>query len=107
MIEQAFLEAADSLFANFKNKEEIVSAVKSMQFSANIVMRRVEIMSNDIHLQLRTDSDNCVYFSLQLDESTDVVDTSQMTVFVRMVFNDFTITEDLLKFIPLKGHTTG
>ncbi|XP_050508156.1 general transcription factor II-I repeat domain-containing protein 2-like [Diabrotica virgifera virgifera] len=107
MIKHAFLEAADSLFANFRNKDEIVSAIKSIQLSANTVMRRVEVMSNDIFLQLRTDLDNCVYFSLQLDESTDVVDTAQMTVFVRMVFSDFTIKEDLLKFIPLKGHTTG
>uniref|UniRef100_A0A6P7GEG1 Zinc finger BED domain-containing protein 5-like n=1 Tax=Diabrotica virgifera virgifera TaxID=50390 RepID=A0A6P7GEG1_DIAVI len=107
MIKQAFLEAADSLFANFRNKDEIVSAIKSMQVSANTAMRRVEVMSNDIFLQLRTDLDNCVYFSLQLDESTDVVDTAQMAVFVRMVFSDFTIKEDLLKFIPLKGHTTG
>jgi hypothetical protein len=107
MIKQAFLEAADSLFANFRNKDEILSAIKSMQLSANTVMRRVEVMSNDIFLQLRTDLDNCVYFSLQLDESTDVVDTAQMAVFVRMVFSDFTIKEDLLKFIPLEGHTTG
>ncbi|CAH1113884.1 unnamed protein product [Psylliodes chrysocephalus] len=56
---------------------------------------------------LRTDLDNCVYFSLQLDESTDIVDTTQMAVFVRMVFSDYTIKEDLLKFIPLKEHTTG
>lgn len=107
MIKQAFLEAADSLFANFRNKDEILSAIKSMQLSANTVMRRVEVMSNDIFLQLRTDLDNCVYFSLQLDESTDVVETAQMAVFVRMVFSDFTIKEDLLKFIPLKGYTTG
>ena len=101
------MEAADSLFANFRNKDEIVSAIKSMQLSANTVMRRVEVMSNDIFLQLRSDLDNCIYFSLQLDESTDVVDTSQMAIFVRMAFSDFTIKEDLLKFIPLKGHTTG
>ncbi|CAH1965354.1 unnamed protein product [Acanthoscelides obtectus] len=44
---------------------------------------------------------------MQLDESTDVVDTSQMAVLVRMVFSDFTIKEDLSKFIPLKGQTTG
>uniref|UniRef100_A0A6P7FK02 General transcription factor II-I repeat domain-containing protein 2-like isoform X1 n=1 Tax=Diabrotica virgifera virgifera TaxID=50390 RepID=A0A6P7FK02_DIAVI len=48
MIKQAFLEAADSLFANFRNKDEIVSAIKSMQLSANTVMRRVEVMGNDI-----------------------------------------------------------
>ena len=63
MIKQSFLEAADSLFANFRNKDEIVSAIKSMQLSANTVMRRVEVMSNDIFLQLRTDLDNCLFFT--------------------------------------------
>ncbi|CAG9839126.1 unnamed protein product [Diabrotica balteata] len=50
MIKQAFLEAADSLFANFRNKDEIVSAIKYMQLSANTVMRRVELQWRDKEL---------------------------------------------------------
>lgn len=36
-----------------------------------------------------------------------MVDTAQMAVFNRMIFRDFIIKEELLKIIPLKGHTTG
>lgn len=46
-------------------------------------------MSSDVVSQLTTDFDRCSYFSLQLDESTDVVDTAQLAVFVRMVFDNF------------------
>ncbi|CAH1982359.1 unnamed protein product [Acanthoscelides obtectus] len=45
--------------------------------------------------------------TLNLDESTDVFGTSQMAVFVRMVFNDFTVKKNLLRLIPLKEQTTG
>lgn len=107
LIKVAFLEAADTLFDNFKNKAEIMSAIKSVQLSANTVMRRVEAMSSDVTSQLKTDFDRCSYFSLQLDESTDVVDTAQLAVFVRMVFEDFETKEELVKVVPLTGHTTG
>jgi len=107
LIKDAFLEAADSLFDGFKNKAEIISAIKSMQLSANTVMRRVEVMSSDITSQLQTDLDRCSYFSLQLDESTDVIDTAQLAIFVRMVFENFDTREELVKMIPLLGRTTG
>lgn len=107
LIKAAFLEAADTLFDNFKNKSEIMSAIKSVQLSANTVMRRVEAMSSDVTSQLKTDFDRCSYFSLQLDESTDIVDTAQLAVFVRMAFDDFEIREELVKVVPLTGHTTG
>lgn len=107
LIKVAFLEAADTLFDNFKNKAEIMSAIKSVQLSANTVMRRVEAMSSDVTSQLKTDFDRCSYFSLQLDESTDIVDTAQLAVFVRMVFEDFETKEELVKVVPLTGHTTG
>jgi hypothetical protein len=106
-IKTAFLEAADTLFDNFKNKAEIMSAIKSVQLSANTVMRRVEAMSSDVISQLKTDFDRCSYFSLQLDESTDIVDTAQLAIFVRMVFEDFGTKEELVKVVPLTGRTTG
>lgn len=101
------MEAADTLFDNFKNKAEIMSAIKSVQLSANTMMQRVEAMSSDVVSQLKTDFDRSSYFSLQLDESTDVVDTAQLAVFVRMVFENFETKEELLKVVPLTGQTTG
>lgn len=106
-IKEAFREAADELFNNFKNKSEIVAAIESLQLSSRTVTRRVETMSRDVFSQLKTDLEECCYFSLQLDESIDATGTAQLAVFVRMVFNNFTVKEELLKVISLKGHTRG
>ena len=38
IIKEAFLEAADSLFENTKNKSEIVSSIKDLQLSRNTVI---------------------------------------------------------------------
>ena len=107
IIREAFLEAADSLFENTKNKSEIVSSIKDLQLSRNTVMRRCECMVEDLSEQLDKDIHECMYFSLQFDESTDVVDTSQLCIFIWMVFKDMRTKEELLKILPLKGKTRG
>ncbi|XP_075768584.1 general transcription factor II-I repeat domain-containing protein 2A-like [Pelodiscus sinensis] len=57
--------------------------------------------------QLKDDLEICDWFSLQFDVSTDISDTAQLAVMVRMVFSDFTIKEELLKVLPMKGRTKG
>lgn len=53
-------------------------------------------MCGDATEQLLEDVSNCVAFSLQLDESTDIRDIAQLLVFIRMVFEDFSVKEELL-----------
>lgn len=106
-IKQIFEEVSDTLFVNFKNKNEIKKAIKDLQLSRNTVMRRIEMMSKNVNEQLQEDFDRCVSFSLQLDESTDVTDTAQLLVFIRMVFEDFSTKEELLGMISLKERTRG
>ncbi|XP_028146751.2 general transcription factor II-I repeat domain-containing protein 2A-like [Diabrotica virgifera virgifera] len=84
-----------------------MSAINSLQLSARTVTRRVEDMSEDVVSQMKTDLQRCIFFSLQFDESTDISDTSQLAIFVRMIFDDFTAKEELVKIIPLKGRTRG
>ncbi|CAK6982894.1 zinc finger BED domain-containing protein 5-like isoform X1, partial [Scomber scombrus] len=105
VVKEAFIEAADALFGEFKNKTEIVTAIKDMQLSRNTVTRRCEGMAEDVESQLKKDIDACDCFSLQFDESTDVVDVAQLCVFIRMVFEDMRAKEELLTILPLKGHT--
>ncbi|KAG7156483.1 General transcription factor II-I repeat domain-containing protein 2-like 1 [Homarus americanus] len=62
-------------------------------------------MAEDLSEQLNKDIHECVFFSLQFDESTDVVDTSQLCIFMRIVFKDMSTKEELLKIIPSKGKT--
>lgn len=63
-------------------------------------------MASNIFSQVKTDLQSCTYFSMQLDDSTDMVDKAQLGIFVRMVFNNFDIKE-LLKMLTLEGHTRG
>ena len=46
------------------------------------------------------------FFAIQLDESTDVTNFSQLLVYVRYVY-DFEMIEDFLFCKPLEGRTTG
>lgn len=104
---KAFIEAADSLFSDFKNKSEIISSINEMQLSRNTIAKRVDEISSDLKDQLMQDIKDCQAFSLQLDESTDAIDISQLIVFIRMVFKDFSTKEEMLSIIPLKGKTRG
>lgn len=106
-LKQCFLDISDSLFNDFKNKSEIVAVIQDLQLSRNTVMRRIEMMSGNVKEQLCNDIDRCSCFSLQLDESTDISDTAQLLVFIRMVFEDFTSKEELLGMVSLKERTRG
>jgi hypothetical protein len=48
-----------------------------------------------------------VFFSIQIDESTDAVDTAQLLLSIKIVFNDFLTREEFLKILPLTARTTG
>ena len=98
---------ADCLFSQLKNKDEIKALIQTLSLGAPTIARRVETLSEDVSQQVFKDLSNCEYFSLHFDESTDVTDTAQLIVFVRMVFADFTIKEDFLALIPLKERTRG
>lgn len=64
-------------------------------------MRRIEKLSKNVTEQLHIDIEQCVSISLQLDESTDVSDTAQLLIFIRMLMDDFSVKEELLCLISL------
>lgn len=107
MVKEAFVEAADSLFRDFKNKPEILPSIKALQPSRSTVTRRSEAMAKDLTQQLWKDITDCKCFSLQLDESTDMSDTAQLCIFIRMVFTNMIAKEELLTVLPMKEHTRG
>ncbi|GFX15556.1 uncharacterized protein TNCV_3304851 [Trichonephila clavipes] len=63
--------------------------------------------NSDLADQLTEDITNCICFSLQFDESVDVIDISQPCIFVRVVFQDMSIKEELLTILSLKKKTRG
>ncbi len=68
----ASLEAVNLLFRDFKNKSEIMAAVKDIQLSRNTVSQRCEGITGNLEKQLEKDIDCCECFSLQFDEFTDI-----------------------------------
>ena len=57
--------------------------------------------------QLKSKSKEFEYFSIALDESTDINDTSQLLTFIRGVDSNFKITEELLSVSSMHRTTTG
>ena len=85
---------------NIKNK------VDNIALSRNTVMRRIDDMGQDVSTQIVSGLQNCKYFSLALDESCDITDNAQLSIFVRYTNNDFDCVEELLDLRQLVS-TTG
>jgi len=64
-----------------------------IKISRRIVTRRIEDINKNVARQLEDDIQSCRFFSLQFDESTNIVDTAQFIFFIRMSFSDFSIKE--------------
>ncbi|GBP17497.1 General transcription factor II-I repeat domain-containing protein 2A [Eumeta japonica] len=75
--------------------------------SRRTVVRRIEMMANDIKTILTGRMAGFESFSIALDESTDLSDTAQLAIFIRGVDKEFTVTEELLALQPLNKTTTG
>lgn len=100
-------------------KECMLAAVKSFKnaltskdinnipLSRNMVKSRIVTIACSIEEKLRRLLDTCTYFSLCLDESTDIRHVSQLSIFIRIVQEDFSCIEEILDFVPLHGTTTG
>ncbi|XP_025116165.1 general transcription factor II-I repeat domain-containing protein 2-like [Pomacea canaliculata] len=71
------------------------------------VVRRIEVINDELTQQLDTASRDFLWYSLALDESTDNEDTAQLLIFIRGTDNTFTITEELLSMESMKNTTTG
>lgn len=71
------------------------------------IQRRVEDLAKDITEQLLDRLASCTYFSVALDESTDITDTAQLLVYVRAVNSNFEVTQELAGLASLHGRTTG
>ncbi len=107
LFKEAMAITAETIFKDFKNKDDIKASLRAVPLGPASVARRVESLSEDVDRQVLKDLSLCEYFSLQFDESLDAVDTAQLVVFVRMAFQDSTTKEDFLTLLHLKERTRG
>ncbi|UYV82063.1 EPM2AIP1 [Cordylochernes scorpioides] len=86
---------------------EKVNLLKTVSMSANTVARRVENIAENISSQLFDKNGHVEWFSLALDESTDVSDTAQVLLYIRGVDKSYEVHEELLDMYSIHGTTTG
>ncbi|XP_070170889.1 general transcription factor II-I repeat domain-containing protein 2-like [Polyergus mexicanus] len=101
-VKECLIEAVKS----FVNSLTLAEAT-SIPLNKKTVAARVTHIAYSIEEKLKDLLATCSYFSLCLDESTDNRHVSQLSIFARIVQNDFSYVEELLNFVPLHGTTTG
>ncbi|UYV61751.1 EPM2AIP1 [Cordylochernes scorpioides] len=114
------LKSQQSLFTKVKTEQleciiavveemcpEKVNLLKTVSISANTVARRVENIAENISSQLFDKNGHVEWFSLALDESTDVSDTAQVLIYIRGVDKSYEVHEELLDMYSIHGTTTG
>ncbi|CAI6372756.1 unnamed protein product [Macrosiphum euphorbiae] len=86
---------------------EKMSVFENISLSRNTITRRVEDIGGDLMTKLQIKSKTFTFFSLALDESTDVSDTAQLLIFIRGIDTDYNITEELASLESISGTTKG
>ena len=100
-IKECLLDAANIMCPEQKNKFDNIT------LSRRTVVRRVDKISDNLMHKLQDASKQFLWYSLALDESTDVHDTAQLLIFIRGINTSFKLTEELLSVESLKDTTTG
>ncbi|XP_055380766.1 zinc finger BED domain-containing protein 5-like [Condylostylus longicornis] len=105
-IKTLMLKAASSLFQDFNNKEKILQRIQELQMSRNTIKQRILKMSINISEQLQTDINSCDFFSICLDETTDINSSARLAIFARYSKGN-EIREELLKLANIPERTRG
>lgn len=85
----------------------LVENIQLLPLSEQTISRRVNDLGKDIETKLKSDLKKCHSFSLALDETTDIGDTSQLAFWVRYINDINSYEENLLALVPLKEQTRG
>jgi hypothetical protein len=101
LVKECVLAIAEEVCPEQKNIFENIS------LSARTCTRRTEDLGANLCEQLKDKAQSFTYFSLAMDESTDVSDTAQFLIFVRGIDEKFHVYEELFKICGLDGTTKG
>ena len=88
-------------------KGKVARKFETVSLSHQTIARRVSDLDKHTSSKLKSIVQNCIYFSLALDESTDISDTSELHIFIRIVDENFTVQEELVKVCYLNEGTKG
>uniref|UniRef100_A0A6P7HAL3 General transcription factor II-I repeat domain-containing protein 2A-like n=1 Tax=Diabrotica virgifera virgifera TaxID=50390 RepID=A0A6P7HAL3_DIAVI len=94
------LESVAEMLCPEKKKE-----FSKISLSRQTITRRVDDIGKHVEDKLKNRASEFIYYSLALDESTDMTDTAQVAIFIRGVDANFNKTEELAALFPLKDTT--
>uniref|UniRef100_A0A674JUH9 SPIN-DOC-like zinc-finger domain-containing protein n=1 Tax=Terrapene triunguis TaxID=2587831 RepID=A0A674JUH9_9SAUR len=80
---------------------------ENVSLSRMTVQRRIADISTNLSDQLKQRVSEFCFYSLAMDESTDLKDTAQLLIFIRGIDKNFEITEELVGMCSMMGRTTG
>ncbi|KAG6445807.1 hypothetical protein O3G_MSEX004113 [Manduca sexta] len=86
---------------------EAAKKFEKIQLNRMTIQRLIISLSGNITEQLIEKTKIIEFFSLALDESTDISSTAQLLIFIRGVTQDFEVYEELLGMCSLKDQTKG
>uniref|UniRef100_A0A8C8VDY8 SPIN-DOC-like zinc-finger domain-containing protein n=1 Tax=Pelusios castaneus TaxID=367368 RepID=A0A8C8VDY8_9SAUR len=88
-------------------KQCMLKPFQNVSLSRNTIADRVWDLAGNLTKQLADEARSYPAFSLAVDESTDNTDTAQLSIFIRAVKTDLSVTEGLLDVAAMHGTTTG
>ncbi|CAN7948344.1 unnamed protein product [Ixodes pacificus] len=101
MVKDCALRMATRLFP------DKINIIRHVSLAPNTVPRRVEDIGTNITCQIAEEAKQFTHYSLALDQSTDVCDTSQLLVLIRGVDSEFNVTEEIASVHSMHGTVTG
>ena len=81
-------------------------AFANISLTRNTVADRISDLSADLDSQMNHKVKSFVAFSVAIDESTDITDVAQLTIFIPGVNDTLTVTEEYLGLVPMMDTTT-
>uniref|UniRef100_A0A3P8SYK1 HAT C-terminal dimerisation domain-containing protein n=1 Tax=Amphiprion percula TaxID=161767 RepID=A0A3P8SYK1_AMPPE len=102
MVKRCAIEMAKSFRDDNMDKN-----FETVSLSCRTVTRRIFDIQNHVEEKLKEVMNDCKYFSLVLDESTDVTAVSQLLIFTRTIDSSFEVHKELLKLVSLHETTKG
>lgn len=103
--ENVILPACAAINRNMVN-EEAADIIKALPLSDTTIARRIDDMAEDIINQVTLSLQEVKYFSIQIDESTDISSCAMVLCYVRFLYNNDLI-ENVLFCKELQSTTTG
>lgn len=90
-----------------ENCQVALQLCQNIPLSRRTVARRTEELSKSIYSAARTRLTNCKYFSISLDESTDINNICQLILCIKTVDTSLTCFDEVLELVSLHGNVTG